>query len=54
MPRAHFMFRRYDINKSYDHCDPCGNAYERGQLTEFDSQLFCPVRMVQATVRFSH
>ena len=42
------------MNEAFERCDSCGNAFERGQLIEFDGQLLCPDCLARATVICAH
>ena len=42
------------MNEAYEHCDSCGNTFERGQLIKFDGQLLCPDCLARATVICAH
>lgn len=42
------------MNETYDRCDSCGNAFERGRLTEFDGHQLCLDCLIRTTVICSH
>ena len=48
------IFWRYNMNETYDRCDSCGNAFERGRLTEFDGHQLCLDCLIRTTVICSH